>query len=206
MSEYIRIEIAKTIMGNNIIGPDELKQISKLDLFIPDSAYNIPFPKDIILKNREDYLLIYGTSRFLDGTDITIRRLKNVFGINPHQNIPCFYSQDWYENEKFVDVPMNEGWYFIRKKVYENSRGIQPEHLLNQYKFPSAITCTYSFFVSWLSKNEKLWYHDFIWCSDKDHNGDRIYVGKYNDIDSINKDGFSIHRHLSLRLCYACID
>lgn len=53
---------------------------------------------------------------------------------------------------------------------------------------------------------EKLWYHDFVWCSDVDHNGDRIYVGKYNDIDGVNKDGFSIHRHLALRLCYGCID
>lgn len=47
-----------------------------------------------------------------------------------------------------------------------------------------------------------LWYHDFVWCEDLDHNGDRIYVAKYHDVDVINKNGFRIHRHLALRPCY----
>lgn len=51
-----------------------------------------------------------------------------------------------------------------------------------------------------------LWKHDFVWCSDMDHNGDRIYVGKYHDISGVNKNGFSIHRHLALRECYASIN
>ena len=31
-------------------------------------------------------------------------------------------------------------------------------------------------------------------------------LGKYHDVDGVNKNGFSIHRHLSLRPCYGCID
>ena len=65
--------------------------------------------------------------------------------------------------------------------------------------------CTYTFFVFYLCRHEKIWNHDFIWCSDRDHNGDRIYVGKYHDIDGVNKNGFSIHRHLALRPCYGAI-
>ena len=47
-----------------------------------------------------------------------------------------------------------------------------------------------------------LWRHDFIWCDDSDHNGDRIYTGRYIDPNGINKNGFNIHRHLSIRPCY----
>ena len=61
-------------------------------------------------------------------------------------------------------------------------------------------------FAYFYTNRKILWPYDFIWCSDFDHNGDRIYVGKYHDIDGVNKDGFSIHRHLALRICYASIN
>jgi hypothetical protein len=73
-------------------------------------------------------------------------------------------------------------------------------------KFPSAILCVYAFFAYYCSYGEMLWHNDFVWCLDTDHNGDRIYVGKYHDVDGVNKNGFSIHRHLSLRSCYASVD
>lgn len=65
--------------------------------------------------------------------------------------------------------------------------------------------CLY-FFAYYHVRKELLWYHDFIWCHDIDHNGDRIYIGKYHDVDGVNKNGFSIHRHLALRNCYAAIE
>ena len=82
----------------------------------------------------------------------------------------------------------------------------QPTELLKEHiSFPSAILCVYTFFAYYYAQKGLLWYHDFIWCSDTDHNGDRIYVGKYHDVDGVNKNGFSIHRHLALRNCYASI-
>ena len=101
---------------------------------------------------------------------------------------------------------MEDGWFLIRKNVYEDSRAVQPAELMKEYAFPSAIRCTYAFFAAWFTAGIRLWEHDFVWCSDTDHNGDRIYVGKYHDIDGVNKNGFSIHRHLALRPCYGCID
>ena len=63
-----------------------------------------------------------------------------------------------------------------------------------------------SLMLAYFARKEYLWWHDFVWCSDVDHNGDRIYVGKYHDIDGVNKNGFSIHRHLALRPCYGSVD
>ena len=197
---------ARDIMGSNVIGVRELRMIGVMKLAIGNKVPKIPYSFEELIAKKDDYILILGVSKFIDGSSVTIRALKEIFGRNPDEKEPCFYNQDWYEKELFIDVPMDDGWYLIRKNVYEESRGIQPSELSEKFEFPLAIRCVYSFYAAWLALGMKLWLHDFIWCSDTDHNGDRIYVGKYHDVDGINKNGFSIHRHLALRPCYACID
>lgn len=206
MSKAVTIEKAKSIMGANYVG---LEALAKLELFKrvdPEAVPSIPFPEEELEAKRDDYLLILGSEQLADGKLVTIRNLKAVFGKDPEAQEPCFYNQDWYDKESFIDVPMGNEWFLIRKAVFEDSRAIQPTELMEKYTFPSAIRCTYAFFVAWLAQGIKLWYHDFVWCCDTDHNGDRIYVGKYHDVDGVNKNGFSIHRHLALRPCYGCID
>lgn len=205
MYDTVSIKQAKEIMGGNFIGPDVLKKVSFLsteDLLVPD----IPFSSGELEKKKENYLLILGVAHLSNGKEVTIRNLKTIFGKDPDTSEPCFYNQDWYDHEAFIDERMETAWFLIRKNVYENSRAVQPTELMKTYRFPPAISCTYAFFVSWQGLGMKLWYHDFVWCSDTDHNGDRIYVGKYHDVDGVNKNGFSIHRHLALRPCYGCID
>lgn len=188
-----------------IIGPEKLRNIQALNLRIPENAPAIPFSEAELEARENDYLLIYGAGAFNDGTPVTIRNLKKRFGKDPELSEPCFYNQDWYDKEHFIDIPMAEGWFLIRKNVFEDSRAVQPAELMKEHVFPMAITCTYAFFAAWYVLGIRLWEHDFVWCGDTDHNGDRIYVGKYHDIDGVNKNGFSIHRHLALRPCYACI-
>ena len=206
MNESTDHNLAKTIMGSNFIGPEELCKIEAMKLSIPNAVPKITYSRDILEQRAKDYILILGVSRFSDGTSVTIRSLQSRFGKDPEVIEPCFYNQDWYDHEEFIDVSMTDGWFFIRKAVFEDSRAIQPQVLMKKYVFPSAICCTYAFFTAWLALGIKLWYSEFVWCKDTDHNGDRIYVGKYHDVDGINRDGFSIHRHLALRPCYGCID
>ncbi|MEH2957660.1 hypothetical protein [Candidatus Merdisoma sp. JLR.KK006] len=203
MMEKATLEKAKVIMGDNLIGSYELKRVG---LFEVNDHPEIPYFVDDLETKKNDYFLILGVSKFANGKAVTIRHLKEIFGMDPNQKEPCFYNQDWYDKESFIDLPMKNEWFLIRKTVYENSRAVQPTDLMKQYTFPSAVRCTYAFFLVWLALGVKIWHHDFVWCSDTDHNGDRIYVGKYHDVDGVNKNGFSIHRHLGLRECYGCID
>lgn len=207
MERKVNIEIAKSLFKDNFIGPEELSGIKDtLPLIIPESLPEIPYPEDELLKRAKDYLLILCVSSFADSSKIDILKLRDHFGINPDKQEPCFYNQDWYMKEDFVQKELEPGWVLLRKNVFENTRSIDPNIIDENYPLPSAILCSYAFFVHSLVYNSVLWQYDFIWCSDRDHNGDRIYVGKYFDIDGINKNGFSIHRHLALRPCYASIE
>lgn len=206
MERKVSLEIAASIFKNNFIGPDQISSIGNiLPLKVPDKIPDIPFSKDVLIKHADNHLLVLCVPFFQSGNSVNIIELRNLFGVDPDKYEPCFYNQDWYVKEEFVCRGLSLSWVLIRKDVIETSRAKDPLELQKELLFPTAIVCAYTFFVYSLVYDTTLWVHDFIWCSDVDHNGDRIYVGKYNDIDGINKNGFSIHRHLSLRDCYAAI-
>lgn len=199
----------RQLFGVNYIGQEELKPFFKAlglgDVEIPENPIQYS-DSDLQKASEENYILIYGVERF-NGQQITLRFLRDRFGVNPDVSEPCLYNQDWYMKEDFMDVTLDNRWYLIKKDVFEESRAVMPDVLTRQgMNFPLAILCAYTFFSYFFARNEYLWWHDFVWCCDTDHNGDRIYVGKYHDIDGVNKNGFSIHRHLALRPCYGSIN
>lgn len=206
--ERITIVQGKELFGPNFIGWDELKPLFER-MGLPLSSIRVPdilYSSGDLKKCSKDYILLLGIPE-LGGKKLSIAYFRECFGVNPDISEPCFYNQDWYMNEKFIHDTLELRWYLLKKSVVEDSRAVQPEDLLEKnIHFPFAILCVYTFFAYYYARNEMLWFHDFIWCNDTDHNGDRIYVGKYHDIDGVNKNGFSIHRHLALRLCYASID
>lgn len=201
-------EQIRQIFGVNFIGKEELNPFFKalgfgeIDLQEKPIQYS---DADLQKAASEGYILIYGVGS-INGQFITLKLLREKFGVNPDVSEPCLYNQDWYMKEDFMDLTLGDRWYLIKKDVYEESRAVMPGDLTQQgLVFPPAILCGYSFFAYYFAHNEYLWWHDFVWCCDTDHNGDRIYVGKYHDIDGVNKNGFSIHRHLALRPCYGGI-
>ena len=203
--ERSTIDRLKQLFGKNLIGPDEVKplveRIGAGEIAIPELNYS----QEELEQYAKDYLLVMGLPS-VGGKPVTIRTLREAFGVDPDASEPCFYNQDWYMHEDFIDRQMDARWYLLRKEVVEASRAVMPEQLMAEdYAFPAAILCAYTFFAYWFCYDEKLWYHDFVWCCDTDHNGDRIYVGKYHDVDGVNKNGFSVHRHLALRSCYAAV-
>ena len=199
----------RQIFGVNFIGKEELKPFFKVLGFgeVDIQETPIQYSEDDLQKAAEEgYILIYGVDN-IDGQYITLKFLREKFGVNPDESEPCLYNQDWYMKEDFMDLSLDGRWYLIKKDVYEESRAVMPTDLTQQgFNFPPAILCGYTFFAYYYARKEYLWWHDFVWCCDTDHNGDRIYVGKYHDIDGVNKNGFSIHRHLALRLCYASVN
>ncbi|MDP3900346.1 MAG: hypothetical protein Q8Q23_04670 [bacterium] len=207
---------AKKIMGKNLIGPDELGLISS-QLGIKDPSKvktripKINFSETQLKKSRKDYILILGVPKNKKGQWLTLNILRSHFGLDPKKSEPCFYNQDWYLKEKFAaKTHLEFQWYLVRKKVITQTRGKDPQaiqkSLNSNESLPSAILSIFTFFAYYFhTKGEILWKYDFIWCLDKDKNGDRIYTGRYEDPKKINKNGFNIHRHLSIRPCYGAV-
>ncbi|WP_292270522.1 hypothetical protein [Butyricimonas sp.] len=202
---------AKDLFINNFIGVTELKRLfQRLGHNIDWDAIDMPIPfndMELVEAAKDGYILVLVPPCYDEG-GLSIRIFREVFGINPDQEGPCFYNQDWYLNEDFIDFTIEPNWYLLQKNPSDDTRAVMPDVILASKKemiFPSAMLCTYTFFAYRLAYGENLWETDFVWCSDLDHNGDRIYVGKYHDVDGINRDGFSIHRHLKLRPCYSAI-
>lgn len=207
MERTTSIAEAKQILGLNFIGPDELELIAnKMGIKIPSEIPIIPYDLEDLKNKKNDYILIIGASKMNNGKPLTLRALRDHFGINPDISEPCFYNQDWYLKESFIEKPLVSKWFLIRKNVFQESRGKNPDEIKNHYSFTSAILCAYSFFVYWFHANECLWKHDFVWCNDLDANNDRIYVARYFDPAGLSKNGFSIHRHLRLKENYGCVE
>lgn len=207
MERTTSINEAKKIFGSNFIGPEELLTISeKIGIDLPSEPPLVPFDIDLLKDKANDYLLVLGVSKFIDNSSMNIVSLQKIFGVNPDIAEPCFYNQDWYLQEKFASRELENKWFLIRKDIFNNSRALLPELLSKSYIFPSAILCSYTFFIFWLISGKVLWQDDFIWCDDVDHNGDRVYVGRYYDSAKINKNGFNIHRYLSIHNNYGCVD
>ncbi len=192
-------------MGDNFIGVNELNKISSiLKLKTPNFIPEIKFSNEELKLKSENYILILGTKEMSDDTPLNILNLRKLFGMDPSKE-PCFYNQDWYINEKFVNKTLQYEWYLTRKEIFSETRGVEPKLLVKNFIFPSAILVTYLFFVYWVLNKKILFEMEYVWCEDLDDNGDRIYVGRYNDIKGNSKNGFSIHRHLKLSQIYGAV-
>jgi hypothetical protein len=201
---------AQKIMGKNFIGPDELNCISEhMELMIPDPVPPIPFLMETLESCQENYILVLATSNWKNGNILNINSLRNHFGWNPAKYEPCFYNQDWYVKESFATQTILTHWLMVKKSVEDPLRGVDPANeILSRFEkkvFLKAVDAVYLFFVWNLARGEFLWSNDYVWCSDLDKNGDRIYIGKYSDPNGINKNGLEIHRHLRIRDNYSFV-
>lgn len=199
---------AEALFGPDFIGPGQIdKMLTAMGLppLGPEDIPPVDYPDSLLKKSAGEFILVLGHPG-APGNPLNILKFRDRFGVDPEKSEPCLYNQDWYLKEDFVRRTLESRWYLLRKDVFEDTRSQAPESIAGSgIAFPPAILCVYTFFACYLACGYPLWRHDFVWCSDTDHNGDRIYVGKYHDIDGVNKNGFSIHRHLALRPCYASI-
>ena len=205
MERKATVEEAKILFGKNFIGPESLINISEyLNFAVPQVLPELEYSIKELEEHSEDYILILAVSNFNNGKPVNIIEFRKLIGVN-NDNDPSFYNQDWYLLEKFASNKLTSGWYFVRKEIVDSTRSLSPELISVTRKFPPAILCVYTFFIYYFTHKVLLWENDYLWCLDKDANGDRVYVGRYRDILGINNDGFSIHRHLSLKYCYGSI-
>lgn len=210
MERITDLEYAYKIMGKNIIGPNELEKVNKIELllnskfFSCETVKNVPFSSDLLFENKDSHLLVLIIPENHNSVKLKFEHFRDHFGSDPDLKEPCFYNQDWYVNEEFYkNSTLELKWVLVQKRISEKTRGLDPiKFRYENVSLISALTCTYIFFINYILKNEVLWENDYVWCNDMDSNNDQIYVGRYLDSKKINKNGFSIHRHLKIKNNY----
>ncbi len=209
--ERISVIDAKEMLGNDFIGPNELNAIcsligvKKIDF---GSLPELVLTKTELLSIKENNCILFVVNNKMEtGEQLSIASLRNSIGLDSIKKVG-FYNQDWYLKEAFFanefEAPF---WAVLPKKIPSESRAKIPSNSDPSTTLPSALLVSYLFFVYYFhTKNTILWKNDYIWCSDVDHKGDMIYVGRYEDPAGINQNGFSIHRHLKISEAYGFLN
>jgi hypothetical protein len=200
------IELARSVLGQDFIGPDELKMIS-VDF---NFDFNFDFPDlklsidDLNKIRSSNMMLILFWPYCLGSTEISIKVMRENFGVSGEFRVDGFYNQDWYINDPFYEKSYSKPcWLRVSKEVEEGLRGVGPiQKYINEHAL-DAVLYIYTFFVTLFLRQVILWPHDYVWTSTKDYNGDWVYIGRYKDINGINRDGLSIHRYLSISKIYS---
>ena len=194
-----------------IINISDLKKLFIFSKLLDFDKINIKsFNKEKLIikekfKKKRDVLIIPSLPFINQNKNSVLKQMLFNFGLDPIKSEPCFYNQDWYLNENFFNKStLNLKWIVVNKKLDKKTLGKNPNNFKPLIKY-SAAELTYVFFVYYLLRNKALWKNEFIWTNDFDNFGDRIYVGRYIDKDKFAKNGFSIHRHLSIRKNYGII-
>jgi len=204
------VKTAKQIFQNDFIGLEEILNVSQKSKIIPGNKVPllIPYSERKLKELKEqDYFLILGISHTNFNEQITLELMRSLWGFDPSNSEPCFYNQDWFLNEAFFSKQcVSDKWYIIKKTLIPESRGKLILKNNTSYRNPFACECAYAFFMYYFNNNVAIWPNEYVWCQDKDLNGDQIYVGRYYDKNGVNKNGFSIHRHLSINSNYGSID
>jgi len=198
---------AKEILGIDFIGPEELNVFRHSIGLKMIEAGNFPellLTEAELLSIKENNCILFAVNNRME-TDqlLSIASLRNAIGLDSAEKIG-FYNQDWYLKEPFYHQKLEAPcWAILSKEIPSASRAQIPSRANASIGLPSALLVTYLFFAYYFHTNGTfLWKHDYIWCSDDDHNGDMIYVGRYEDPAGINQNGYSIHRHLKISSLY----
>ncbi len=212
--EYLnRYNTIKYLFGKNFIGIDEINSISgklKLNKTSAEEIPAIPFSNEILKKASSQGAILF-LLPYIHQNEIplTINSLRSMIGFEEQNLGVCFYNQDWYTNENFANFSFGKyKWCLIEKEVNRNTLSLTDKELTekHRYKLPRAIELTFLFFSYFLLHEEILWPYNFIWCTDKDANCDSVYVGRYFDPLGVARNGFSVHRHLSITNIYGGIN
>ena len=213
MERTTTIVEAKKIMANNFIGSEEILNCDKTSNLFHVNANEIPkipYSRNELNRLKNTHILLLVLNELKDRNKISFSFLKKYFGFNPEEKEPCFYNQDWYLNEPFYNISeLKLSWVLFSLEIDESTRSKDPNLIMGNSQFkdlPTALLATYCFFVLYHVIDKIFLKNDYLWCNDIDSHGDRIYVGRYSDASKKSKNGFSIHRHLSIKNNYGSIN
>jgi hypothetical protein len=174
-------QAARKVMGKNFLG---LSGVVEHFGIVPTDEQivalgEIPFNEATLKACAETHILVADV-----GLSLLNVRSKVRGGL--------FYTQDWYDNEKFATRTEKACWRLIRKTPVKDSTSKmwsdQKALLGDEDEVPTARAITYVTMLYYMARNERLFEDVYIRTSDVDSGGHRVRVGHFDE------DGFRVYR------------
>ena len=122
--EKIDCVLAKEILGQDFLGPDEVKAAFNNQLEIGEVP-PIPFsPEDLKKAQELGQMLVLRIGKRADGRPLTMKGIGEALGEKTKDDGKVYLDTDWYKNEKFFtdDAEVIETrWALVSKEVVDNS-------------------------------------------------------------------------------------
>jgi hypothetical protein len=164
---------ARDIMGNNFLGVEDL--IKHFGVSLTDDEVSalreIPFTEAQLLECKDTHVLF-------PGYPLSILDIRDRV---PHE---LFYSQDWYNDEKFAKKEkVGLRWYLIRKDIVKDSTSKiyqeQTALLSANEEAPRACEVIYMIMLYFLAYQKRLFENVYTRCSDLSSYGSHVGVGDF---------------------------
>lgn len=172
---------ARSIMGSNFFGVEEAirhfgvnpsrQQFSALA--------EVPFTEAVLNEHKNTHILVA----------VFPMSILDIRGKVAHNAQTLFYSQDWYDNERFAKEKGQVGWELVRKtpvpgstsKTWDEQRAL----LVKDEAIPTAQVMVYTIIGYFLVTGERLFDNVYVRCSNLDSDGNRLDVGNF-DANGLN--------------------
>ena len=122
--EKLELALAKEILGQDFLGPDEVKAAFNDQLEIGEVPPLHFTPKELERAKELGQMLVLRVGKFADGRLLTMKGIGEVLGDKTKDNGKVYLNTDWYKNEKFFtdDTEAIETcWALVSKETVENS-------------------------------------------------------------------------------------
>jgi len=126
-------ERAQEIMGERMLGPEEVKQVFGIEV---ETVPAIPFPEDMLEKLKGSCRLILYADKFADGTPVTGQTIMKRLDNKKADGSKLFHDTDWYKAEDFFTKESPQlRWRIVLDEVIPGSTSqnylVQTETLAN---------------------------------------------------------------------------
>lgn len=177
--------VARNIMHNNFLGPDEVARHfgTRLTEQQLKEVREIRFSEKTLRECSNSHILFLGVRRDDTGHPLTIRRLRERF---PAGGQPCFksYPRPSEPRQAYADDETPQlRWYLIARSLREESREKpywQHERLLKENEYRErAVVYVYMTLLVFKARGERLFENDVISSNDVGPDGAPVIVGYF---------------------------
>jgi hypothetical protein len=182
LQSSVSIAVAHSIMGENFLGPDEVRRGFGIEL--PDEAFaTVPFGAQRLMHCRDTHILFAGAP-------LTLNQIVQFDG-----NTADFTAlvarliddNDWYHRELFANERQVEArWHLMRREALPGSGGLtfkeQVARLSSNEEVPPICELVYMILLHWIVRQERLFQDICLRCDDRDRSGCRITLDSYEHL------------------------